>query len=110
MVLDKLKAERERGITIDSSLVCHRCPICHRKFIENMITDASQVDCAILIITGGNGEFGAHISKDGQACKHTLLAFTFGEHQLAIAVDKILDTAKVRFLRDWRIYCLICLQ
>jgi elongation factor 1-alpha len=67
-----------------------------------MITDTSQVDCALLIITGGNGEFEfeVDISKDGSTCEHALLAFTLGVRQTAIAVDKI-DTTKVRFLRDW---------
>ncbi|ONH79666.1 Elongation factor 1-alpha [Saccharomyces cerevisiae] len=87
-VLDKLKAERERGITIDIALWKFETPKYqvtvidapgHRDFIKNMITGTSQADCAILIIAGGVGEFEAGISKDGQTREHALLAFTLGK-------------------------------
>ncbi|CAG8604138.1 6891_t:CDS:2, partial [Acaulospora colombiana] len=53
-------------------------------------------DCAILIIAGGQGEFEAGISKDGQTREHALLAFTLGVRQLIVAVNKM-DTTKDRF-------------
>ncbi|KAJ7925106.1 hypothetical protein B0H13DRAFT_1600951, partial [Mycena leptocephala] len=34
----------------------------HRNFVKNMITSTFQADCAILIISGGIGEFEAGIS------------------------------------------------
>merc|ERR1740139_1490004 len=73
-VLDKLKAERERGITIDIALWKFETEKFsftiidapgHRDFIKNMITGTSQADCAILMIASPPGEFEAGISKDG---------------------------------------------
>ncbi|ONH66063.1 Elongation factor 1-alpha [Cyberlindnera fabianii] len=101
-VLDKLKAERERGITIDIALWKFETPKYHvtvidapghRDFIKNMITGTSQADCAILIIAGGVGEFEAGISKDGQTREHALLAFTLGVRQMIVAINKM-DSVK----------------
>jgi elongation factor 1-alpha len=100
-VLDKLKAERERGITIDISLWKFETPKYHvtiidapghRDFIKNMITGTSQADCAILIIASGTGEFEAGISKDGQTREHALLAYTLGVRQLIVAINKMDST------------------
>nr|ACO50117.1 elongation factor 1 alpha [Seculamonas ecuadoriensis] len=99
-VLDKLKAERERGITIDIALWKFETPkyVCtiidapgHRDFIKNMITGTSQADAAILVIASGTGEFEAGISSEGQTREHALLAFTLGVKQIAVAINKIDD-------------------
>nr|ACO50113.1 elongation factor 1 alpha [Jakoba libera] len=99
-VLDKLKAERERGITIDIALWKFETPkyVCtiidapgHRDFIKNMITGTSQADAAILIVASGTGEFEAGISKEGQTREHALLAFTLGVKQMCVGINKIDD-------------------
>jgi len=97
-VLDKLKAERERGITIDIALwkfetAKYYFTIIdapgHRDFIKNMITGTSQADVAILVIASGEGEFEAGIGKNGQTREHGLLAFTLGVKQMIVVVNKM---------------------
>ncbi|XP_048209958.1 elongation factor 1-alpha 1-like isoform X2 [Perognathus longimembris pacificus] len=98
-VLDKLKAERERGITIDISLwksetskyyVTIIDAPGHMDFIKNMITGTSQADYAVLIVAAGVGEFEAGISKNGQT--RELLAYTLGVKQLIVGVNKMDST------------------
>merc|ERR1719284_1708188 len=100
-VLDKLKAERERGITIDIALWKFQTENYyvtiidapgHRDFIKNMITGTSQADCGVLIIASGTGEFEAGISKNGRTREHALLAYTLGVKQLIVAVNKMDST------------------
>ena len=90
-VMDALKEERERGVTIDIS---HRefetpkyyCTIIdapgHRDFVKNMITGASQADAAVLQVS----------VKDGiqpQTKEHAFLAKVLGIGQIAINMNKM---------------------
>lgn len=97
-MLDKLKAERERGITIDIALWKFETPkyFCtvidapgHRDFIKNMITGTTQADCAVLMIDSTPGGFEAGISKEGQTREHALLAFTLGVKQMICCTNKM---------------------
>jgi elongation factor 1-alpha len=99
-VLDKLKAERERGITIDIALWKFETTKFyftiidapgHRDFIKNMITGTSQADVAVLVIASGTGEFEAGIAKNGQTREHALLAYTLGVKQMIVLVNKMDD-------------------
>jgi len=99
-VLDKLKAERERGITIDIALWKFETKKYyftiidapgHRDFIKNMITGTSQADCAILMIAGAQGEFEAGYAKNGQTREHALLAYTLGVKQMIVCINKMDD-------------------
>ena len=99
-VLDKLKAERERGITIDIALWKFETKKYyftiidapgHRDFIKNMITGTSQADAAILMIASPSGEFEGGYAKNGQTREHALLAYTLGIRQMIVCLNKMDD-------------------
>ncbi|MBW2986038.1 translation elongation factor EF-1 subunit alpha, partial [Candidatus Woesearchaeota archaeon] len=89
-VMDNLKEEQERGVTIDLShkkfdtdkyyFTIIDAPG-HRDFIKNMITGASQADAAVLVV-----------STEGvmaQTKEHAFLSRTLGVGQMIVAVNKI---------------------
>ncbi len=98
-VMDNLKEERERGVTIDLS---HKkfntskfeytiidAPG-HRDFIKNMITGASQADVGVLVVAATD-------SVMAQTKEHVFLCKTLGVNQISVLVNKM-DT--VDFAED----------
>ncbi len=92
-VMDKLKEERERGVTID---LAHKkfesdkyyftlidAPG-HRDFVKNMITGTSQADAALLVISFKEGE-----GIMAQTREHANLARILGVQQLIVLANKM---------------------
>ena len=94
-VMDSLKEEQERGITID---IAHRdfqtnkyyftiidAPG-HKDFVKNMITGASQADAAVLVVSGVDGPM-------AQTKEHAILISVLGVKQVIVGINKM-DAAK----------------
>ena len=100
-VLDSIKDERERGITIDLAFQKFETAKYfytlidapgHRDFIKNMITGASEADVAILVVSTKSGETEAATDPGGQAREHAFLSRTLGVGQLTVALNKMDDS------------------
>ena len=100
-VLDSIKDERERGITIDLAFQKFETPKYfytlidapgHRDFIKNMITGASEADVAILVVSVKPGETEAATDPGGQAREHAFLSRTLGVGQIVVALNKMDDS------------------
>ncbi len=107
-VFDRLKEERQRGITIDLAFRKFETKSKyftiidapgHADFVKNMITGASQADAAILVVSGKKGEMEVGIAANGQTREHAYLAQTLGVKQLVVAINKadIYDYSEQRF-------------
>ena len=90
-VMDKIKEERERGVTIDlayKKIMTNKWQITiidapgHRDFVKNMITGASQADAAFLVIAAPSG-------VQPQTTEHLWLLRTMGVKNIAIAINKM---------------------
>ena len=89
--IDSAPEERERGITINiahveyESAVRHYahvdCPG-HADYVKNMITGASQMDGAILLVDGSQG-------PQLQTREHVLLARQVGVEHLVVFINKV---------------------
>ena len=99
-VMDNIKDERERGITIDLAFQKFETSKYfftlidapgHRDFIKNMITGASEADCAVLVLSAKEGETDTAIAPGGQAREHAFLLKTLGVNQLIVAINKMDD-------------------
>ena len=95
--MDTLKAERERGITIENSLKKLEtekfdinlidCPG-HRDFIKNMVTGAAQADVAIIVVPCANREFESAISG-GTLKDHIIITGVLGCKKAIVCVNKM---------------------
>ncbi len=90
-VMDKIKEERERGVTIDLAyrkILTQKFQITiidapgHRDFVKNMITGASQADAAFLVVAGTTG-------IEPQTKEHLWLLRTMGVQNLAVLINKM---------------------
>jgi elongation factor 1-alpha len=99
-VLDQLKDERERGVTIDLAFQKFETQKYfytlidapgHRDFIKNMITGASEADAAVLIVSAKKGEEDVALGPGGQAREHAFLLKTLGVNQLVVGINKMDD-------------------
>jgi len=107
-VFDRLKEERQRGITIDLAFRKFETKTKyftiidapgHADFVKNMITGASQADAAILVVSGKKGEMEVGIAANGQTREHAYLAQTLGVKQVVVAVNKadVYDYSEARY-------------
>ncbi len=96
-VMDNLKEERERGVTIDLSHKKFETPKYyftiidapgHKDFIKNMITGASQADAGVLVVSANPSD-----GVQAQTKEHVFLSRTLGVNQLIVAINKM-DMAK----------------
>ncbi len=90
-VMDNLKEEQERGVTIDlahKKFVSDKYDFTiidapgHKDFIKNMITGASQADAAVVVVAANDG-------VNAQTKEHIFLSRTLGVTQLIIGVNKM---------------------
>lgn len=90
-IMDKIKEERERGVTIDlayKKILTQKYQITiidapgHRDFVKNMITGASQADSAFLVIAAPSG-------VEPQTTEHLWLLRTMGVKNIAVAINKM---------------------
>jgi elongation factor 1-alpha len=105
-VMDNLKEEQERGVTIDLShkkFTTEKYDFTiidapgHKDFIKNMITGAAQADAAVLVVAATD-------SVMAQTKEHVFLSRTLGVGQMIIAINKMdavnFDQAKFNKVKE----------
>lgn len=99
-VMDSLKDERERGVTIDLAFQKFDTPKYswtlidapgHRDFIKNMITGASEADAAVILVSARKGETEVGTGSGGQTREHAFLLKTLGVNQVVVCINKMDD-------------------
>jgi len=107
-VLDRLKDERERGVTIDLAFQKFETKKYfytlidapgHRDFVKNMITGASEADCAVLVVSAKKGETEVAVDPGGQGREHAFLLRTLGVSQLVVSINKM-DDSLVNYTKE----------
>ncbi|WP_298366099.1 adenylyl-sulfate kinase [Azospirillum sp.] len=90
-LLDALQAERDQGITIDTTQIHFKTkqrPYViidapgHTEFLKNMVTGASQADAALLVIDAGEGAL-------EQSRRHAFLLHLLGVRQVSVVINKM---------------------
>jgi bifunctional enzyme CysN/CysC len=90
-LLDALQAERDQGITIDTTQIWLRTERRgyviidapgHKEFLKNMVTGAAAADAAILVVDAAEG-------VQEQSRRHGYLLHLLGVRQVAVAVNKM---------------------
>jgi len=100
-LMDALQAERDQGITIDTSQIWFNSDKRnyviidapgHKEFLKNMITGAAQSDAALLIIDAVEG-------VREQSRRHGYLLHLLGIRQVAVAINKmdLVNYSEARF-------------
>lgn len=90
-VMDALQAERDQGITIDTTQIRFSTELRtyvvidapgHKEFLKNMITGAASADAALLVIDAAEGVL-------EQSRRHAYILHLLGVRQVAVAVNKM---------------------
>ena len=90
-LMDAFQAERDQGITIDTSQIWFKTQKRdytlidapgHAEFLKNMVTGATQAQAALLIVDAAEG-------VREQSRRHGYLLHLIGIHQIAVVVNKM---------------------
>ena len=96
-VIDAMQAERDQGITIDTSQIRFRTAAReyllidapgHKQFLKNMVSGAAGADAVVLVVD-------AHEGVQDQTRRHAYLLRLLGIRRIMVAVNKM-------DLADWR--------
>jgi len=108
-IVDKWKAEREYGFTLDftinllhganNDIILIDTPG-KRKYIKNMVSGTSNCDYAILVISAIKSEFNSEINENSITFEHCIIAYTMGIRKIIVCINKI-DDSGVDFTEEY---------